>query len=78
MAKTKHSRKALFSAALKLEGKTVEQWASEQPNERTGGTGVSTPHLYGVLDDERKSAPLRQRIDSLIQKHFGSSAITAA
>ena len=78
MPKSKHSRKALFSAALKLEGKTVGQWASEQPNEKTGGVGVSTPHLYGVLDDERQSAPLRRRVDALIQKHFGSSAVPAA
>lgn len=78
MAKPKHTRKVLFLAALKLEGKTVEQWASEQPNEKTGGRGVSTAHLYEVLNDTRTSAPLDGRIDAVVQKHFGDSAIPAA
>lgn len=78
MAKARLSRKALFAAALKLEGKSVEQWAREQPNEKTGGRGVSTAHLYEVLNDSRTSAPLMQRIDALIGKHFGVSAVPAA
>lgn len=70
MRKPRGSRKSLFGAALKLEGKTVEQWASEQPNEKSGGTGVSTAHLYDVLNGKRVSAPLIGRIDAVIRRHF--------
>lgn len=65
-------RKALFGAALKIEGKTAEQWASEQPNEKTGDVGISTPHLYLVLGGRTTSGPLTARIDDLIAKHFGA------
>lgn len=65
-------RKALFGAALKLEGKTAEQWADEQPNEKSGDVGVSTAHLYLVLNGRTTSAPLTTRIDDLIAKHFGA------
>ena len=78
MPKPKHSRKALFTAALKLEGKTVEQWASEQPNEKTGGVGISTAHLYLVLDGRSQSAHLVERIDALIRTHFGAATVPAA
>lgn len=77
MRKPARSRKTLFRAALQLEEKTVEQWASEQPNEKTGEVGVSTVHLYDVLNGKRVSAPLIGRIDALIRKHFGDVAISA-
>lgn len=63
-------RKTLFRAAVQLEGKTVEQWAAEQPNEKTGELGVSTPHLYEVLNERTTSAPLLARVDAVIQAHF--------
>lgn len=71
MRKTRKSRKSLFGAALKLEGVTVEQWVRQQPNEKSGGTGVSTAHLYDVLNGKRVSAPLLARIDAVIRRHFG-------
>lgn len=74
MRKPRGSRKSLFGAALKLEGKTVEQWAREQPNEMNGGRGVSTAHLYLVLNGKRVSAPLLSRIDAVIQRHFGDAS----
>jgi hypothetical protein len=70
MAKSRPTRKALFTSAVRLEGMTVEQWAAEQPNERTGTVGISTAHLYSVLNGDTTSAPLNARIDSLVRKHF--------
>lgn len=61
MLKAKNNRKRLFRAALALAGMTAEEWASKE--------GVPSPVLSMVLNGNRNSEPLKQKIDRFIEKH---------
>jgi hypothetical protein len=58
MPRIQTSRKARFTAALALVGKTKTQWALEH--------GVHRVHLNAVLRDERESPRLVVEVDRFI------------
>lgn len=61
MPKVAESRKARFKAALALANTTVLAWCEEQ--------GISTGHLYQVLNGDRESASLLERVDAYIERY---------
>lgn len=59
-------RKALFRAAIALSGITAKAWASDQ--------GITPAHLYAVLNGDRESNSLTQKVDAFIAKHLPERA----
>lgn len=64
------SRKAAFKAALALAETTVEAWAKT--------SGVTSGHLYQVLDGRRESATLTEKVDEFIAEQLPDIRVGAA
>lgn len=70
MVRIKATRKARFTAALALIGKTQEEWAKEEGE-------VSRTQLNEFLNGKRVSAPLTAKVDAFI-KRIESAEVVAA
>ena len=66
MASQETWRKAQFAAALKLAGMTFSQWATKNQ--------ITRQHLYYVLNGERNSPALVEKVDEFIRKQLMRAA----
>lgn len=63
-------RKARFRAALVLAGLTAREWCDNQ--------AIGYPHLFRVLNGERESQSLDEKVDSFIDQYLPPSSTPAA
>lgn len=70
MVRIRATRKARFTAALALVGKTQQDWAREEGD-------VSRTQLNEFLNGKRVSAPLTTKVDAFI-KRIESAEVVAA
>ncbi len=64
------SRKARFKAALALAEQTAQSWCE--------GEGIGYPHLVLVLNGDRVSQRLVEKIDAFIEQYLPSVTTPAA
>lgn len=64
------SRKARFKAALALAEQTAQSWCERE--------GIGYPHLVLVLNGDRESQRLLEKVDAFIEQYLPSISTPAA